>query len=88
MAVTRRGLFGVLAGLVAAPIVVRSGLLMPVRTPLTPFTDGMVSGVGYWDLSPGCKRWARLVWEAQRESAYFYNFGGTPSAPSDLRFAA
>lgn len=29
--ITRRGLFGVLAGAVAAPIVVRSGLLMPVK---------------------------------------------------------
>ncbi len=29
--ITRRSLFGILAGAVAAPIVVRSGLLMPVR---------------------------------------------------------
>lgn len=29
--ITRRGLFGILAGAVAAPIIVRSGLLMPVR---------------------------------------------------------
>jgi hypothetical protein len=41
--ITRSSLFGILAGAVAAPIVVRSGLLMPVSAPLIvapPFVTG------------------------------------------------
>jgi hypothetical protein len=34
--ITRRGMFGILAGAVAAPIVVRSGLLMPVKALAVP----------------------------------------------------
>jgi hypothetical protein len=34
--ITRRGLFGILAGAVAAPIVARSGLLMPVKALIVP----------------------------------------------------
>lgn len=42
--ITRRGLIGILAGAIAAPIVVRSGILMPVKQIILP-TAWVVSSV-------------------------------------------
>ena len=54
--ITRRGLIGILGGAIAAPIVVRSGLLMPVRPviwhpPLIQFHYVRYSGFDTIDIS-------------------------------------
>jgi hypothetical protein len=46
----RRSLFGILAGAVAAPIVVRSGLMMPVKAPLVTWHTG--TWTQYLPMSP------------------------------------
>lgn len=56
--ITRRSLFGILAGAVAAPIVVREGLIMPVKALAVPeivvdismIGDGTASGLRVYTL--------------------------------------
>jgi len=62
MLVTRRRFIGVLSGIIAAPIVVREGLLMPVRGLLSPITVYPAPIIEFYN-STLIKLWARKLFE-------------------------
>lgn len=58
--ITRRSLFGILAGAVAAPIVVREGLIMPVKALAVPEYALVTESWVYVDF-PARSGWFRVV---------------------------
>ena len=88
MIVTRRGFLGILTGAIAAPIVIRTGILMPVKRlilPSEPKFQFIPPTTGFtWQTSEDGRLWMPLI--DGRAFAYVRGVTGAGNAASTTQY--